>query len=98
VYFRSRIEEERDVASWVSVMDKSRGERRPLDRGMERTSRVLGGGREERSQGLGMRDWRSDCLRAAIAFQGGSVAIVRDLMDTRRALKTGVGDYILWCC
>ena len=48
----------------------------PHVRGIERTSSVLGEGRDERSHSLGMRDWRSACLRAAIAFQGASVVMV----------------------
>lgn len=66
------------MASCSEVMVISRGVRIPLERGIERTERVVGGGGEVSSHALGMRECRSDCLRAAIAFQGASSeAIVR---------------------
>lgn len=82
-YFRERMSEERDVASWEVVIVISRGVSMPLVRGTERTSSVEGDGGEDRSHAFGIRDLRSACLRAAIAFHGGSEAIVRLLMVGR---------------
>jgi len=64
------------VASYFSVMDSSAGVRIPLVRGIDRTSRTSGGGGEERSHALGIRDCLSACLRRAIATQGASEAIL----------------------
>jgi hypothetical protein len=63
-------------------MDSSEGVKIPLVRGIDRTLRVVGGGGEESSHADGIRDWRSCCLRWAIARQGAGGGGVMVELDT----------------
>lgn len=86
----ARIACAREVASWVSVISSSLELRIPEVRGMERTSRVLGEGGEERRHSLGIRDSRSACLRRAMGFQRGSADIDEyEGLGRRRGIRVG---------